>query len=155
MIDIREVWESEDTPECFVQDMYEYLEEKCRNGAEMGALNDCERVLFLTLYTQYGADNFGLAYVLRHAPCHAAWELQNAFMSIGAQKAAAICKKAAMAYGQELPAQPDARQAMIDLLENEATETFLRACEEEFDACCDELTQLNFNYIMKHRGKFS
>ena len=134
MIDIREIRAIADDPRNFVYDMFEYLEEKCANGRRPEALNEHERVIYLTLDTQFLIENSGFEAIFDRTPYVPLQDVQEAFTAIGAHRAAELCGEAA-----SLCCEDDRDYSALD---------------DEFCALEDELRGLNYAYILNRETYF-
>ena len=148
MIDIREVWEIADDPKNFLHEMFEYLDGLCCFGADIDMLNHAQRILYLVLHTRYAVEFSGFPTALSTFPDKDVLRMAEAFQTIGAQKTAEICHKAANAYGKPLPSDLSERADMTDDMATEALQALFDHYDDEFEHCGDDLTALCFAYVM-------
>ena len=138
----------------FVMAMMEYLEEKTQYGEDMSVLSAEERIFYVTQTFEMEANNGGVSQFFYNESGRFASELVNAFNEIGAKVTAGICQKAIEAFGREIPVDQDEREDMLDELEDEISE-ILEECDSEFYNYEDNLSELNYNYVMKHKTSFT
>ena len=138
----------------FVMAMMEYLEEKTQYGEDMSVLSAEERIFYVTQTFEMEANNGGVSQFFYNESGRFASELVNAFNEIGAKVTAGICQKAIEAFGREIPVDQDEREDMLDELEEEISE-ILEKCDSEFYNYEDNLSELNYNYVMKNKTSFT
>lgn len=138
----------------FVMAMMEYLEEKTQYGEDMSVLSAEERIFYVTQTFEMEANNGGVSQFFYNESGRFASELVNAFNEIGAKVTAGICQKAIEAFGREIPVDQDEREDMLDELEDEISE-ILEECDSEFYNYEDNLSELNYNYVMKNKTSFT
>ena len=138
----------------FVMAMMEYLEEKTQYGEDMSVLSAEERIFYVTQTFEMEANNGGVSQFFYNESGRFASELVNAFNEIGAKVTAGICQKAIEAFGREMPVDQDEREDMLDELEDEISE-ILEECDSEFYNYEDNLSELNYNYVMKNKTSFT
>lgn len=134
-----------------VIDVFERICEKCEYGENIKKLNEHERVIYITQTLEQEINNGGFSQYFFNSSGNLANESVDAFTKIGALKTAEICKKALDLFGGNVPADPEARQELLEELD----------CDDEFDKLDDafydyedNLEGLNSDYIMKHREYF-
>ena len=81
-------------------------------------------------------------------------EIVQAFINIGAEKTAEICRKAVEAFGQELPVDWEERRSLLDQIADAAVADVLDACDTAFYSYEENLEALNAAYIRKHIEHF-
>ena len=81
-------------------------------------------------------------------------EIVQAFIKIGAEKTAEICRKAVEAFGQELPVDWEERRSLLDQIADAAVADVLDACDTAFYSYEENLEALNAAYIRKHIEHF-
>ena len=146
------LWE-ETNENRFVSELSARVAEKCAYGDDLAALSPAERVFYLTQLCEEEVNNGGFDQLLFNAGCSLR-ELPEAFRAVGAPGTAAICARALVALGGEVPEDPEARRERLALREGaELTET-LRACDEAFLRYGEDLTALNAAYVRAHREDF-
>ena len=138
----------------FVMAMMEYLEEKTQYGEDMSVLSAEERIFYVTQTFEMEVNNGGVSQFFYNESGMFAGELVNAFNEIGAKVTAGICQKAIEAFSREIPVDQDEREDMLDELEDEISE-ILEECDSEFYNYEDNLSELNYNYVMKNKTSFT
>ena len=150
---LEEIWKIEDMND-FICAMDDYIQKKCKYGDNISALNEYERVFFVTQQLEMEVNNGGFSQFFYNFSGDFAHELVHAFTEIGAKKTVEICKKSLGVFPQDLPVDVDERQEMLEEMESDEIEEIFNACDDEFYEYEDDLNTLNYNYIMKHKEFF-
>lgn len=154
---IDEIWQIEEK-ENFIAAMHVYIGEKCKYGDEMEALNSEQRVFYITQALESEVNNGGFSQFFLNSDGVFANELVASFERIGAKKAAEICKNALSIFGNEIPTDRDVIQEIIstdDENEEERIDEILEKCDDAFFEYEDDLTQLNYQFIIDNKDSFS
>lgn len=151
---MEQIWKIED-PNDFMIALSDHLAQKCQYGEDMSALSAPERVIFITQSLEMEVNNGGFSQFFYNSSGDLSDEVVPAFTAIGAEKTAAICQQAISAFGQELPADREARIAMLDECESEALDEALEECDNAFYEYQDDLNTLNYTYVLKHKESFT
>lgn len=147
----RNLWEITDK-EDFIMELLDHLEEKTACGEKMHRLNEQQRIFYVAQTLEAEVNNGGFDQFFYNSSGAFANELVEAFTAIGAHHTAEICRKAVEAFGSEVPTDREKRQDLLDELEDD--EVFCRtleACDDAFYEYKDNLTELNFAYVMNNR----
>jgi len=144
---IEKIWEIEEKSE-FLTEMYLYLAEKCEYGEKMEALNDKQRVVYITQALEMEVNNGGFSQFFLNFDGAFADELASSFEEIGALKTAEICMRAASIFGEEIPADGD------DEEKEEKLSELLNECDFDFYEYEDDLEELNFRFIINNKESF-
>lgn len=121
---------------------------------DLNALNEYERTIFVTQTLESEVNNGGFIQFFDNAGGALADETVPAFKRIGAEKTAAICKKALDALGQALPADWEERRALLDKIVDDRVGELLEACDDAFYEYPDDLEALNVAYVRKNAEHF-
>ncbi len=132
-------------------ELYLSLCRKCNYGENTQALNEHERVIYVTQLLEAEVNNGGFDQFFRNSSGNLSNEIVSAFKQIGALKTAAICEKAISLFPKPVPATQEERE---QLLTDEA-DVILDECDEEFYHSEENLESLNNQYIMEHKAWFS
>ncbi len=151
---MEHIWSLTDTTD-FVVAMAEHLENKTQYGEDMSVLSDAERIFYITQSLEMEVNNGGFSQFFYNTSGNFSNELVNAFTAIGANATAAICKKAIAAFGRDIPVDKDEREDMLDELESEEIDEILEECDDAFFEYEDDLTELNYNFVMKNKEFFT
>ena len=116
----------------------------------MQALNEHERVIYVTQLLEAEVNNGGFDQFFRNSSGNLSNEIVSAFKQIGALKTAAICAKAISLFPKPVPA---AQEERVQSLTDEA-DVILDECDEEFRHSEENLELLNNQYIMEHKAWF-
>ena len=138
-----------------VIDIFTELCERFGDGEpEPNRLNEYERTIFVTQALESEVNNGGFIQFFDNACGALAGETVPAFKRIGAEKTAAICKKALDALGQALPADWEERRALLDKIVDDRVGELLEACDDAFYEYPDDLEALNVAYVKKNAEHF-
>ncbi len=154
---IDAIWQIEDKAS-FVIEMDRYIAKKCAYGDHMEALNDAQRVFYITQALEMEVNNGGFAQFFYNSSGKFANEIVSAFEKIGAVKTAEICKKAVSIYGDTVPLDRDEREDVLvpeDEVEEERIEEILDTCDSAFYAYEEDLVALNYQFILDNKDAFS
>ena len=151
---MEHIWNLTDTTD-FVIAMKEHLDKKTKYGEDMSVLSDAERIFYITQTLEMEVNNGGFYQFFYNSSGNFSNELVGAFTAIGANTTAAICQKAINAFGREIPVDRDERQEMLDELESDEIDEILDECDDAFFAYEEDLNELNYNFVMKNKEKFS
>lgn len=138
-----------------VIDIFTELCERFGDGEpEPDRLNEYERTIFVTQALESEVNNGGFIQFFDNACGALAGETVPAFKRIGAEKTAAICKKALDALGQALPTDWEERRALLDKIVDDRVGELLEACDDAFYEYPDDLEALNVAYVRKNASHF-
>ena len=151
---MEHIWALTDTTD-FVVAMAEHLENKTQYGEDMSVLSEAERIFYITQSLEMEVNNGGFSQFFYNTSGNFSNELVNAFTAIGANATAVICQKAVAAFGRDIPVDKDEREEMLDELESEEIDEILEECDDAFYEYEDNLTELNYNFVMKNKEFFT
>jgi len=151
-VTIDELWEIEDEWD-FVVELSSYIAEKCDYGRDMSALSAPERVFYITQVLEMEVNNGGFMQFFLNSSGAFSPELVSAFNEINAPITAGICQKAISAICKELPMEVlGTEDILIDL--GGELEAELSECDSAFYEYEEDLTMLNYEYIMSNKEAF-
>ena len=151
---MEDIWALTDTND-FVVAMTEYLDNKTKYGEDMSVLSKEERIFYITQTLEMEVNNGGFSQFFYNSSGDFSNELVGAFTAIGANATAAICKKAILAIGRDIPVDRNEREEMLDELENDEIDEILEECDSAFCDYEDDLNQLNYDFVMKNKESFT
>ena len=131
--------------------LYLSLCRKCNYGENTQALNEHERVIYVTQLLEAEVNNGVFDQFFHNSSGNLSNEIVSAFKQIGALKTAAICEKAISLFPKPVLATQEER---VQLLTDEV-DVILDECDEEFYHSEENLEFLNNQYIMEHKAWFS
>ena len=147
---MEHIWNLTDKND-FVVAMAEHLDNKTQYGDDMSLLSEAERIFYITQTLEMEVNNGGFSQFFYNSSGNFAGELVAAFTAIGAYATAAICQKAIDAFGCDIPVDRDAREEMLDELE---IDDILDECDGAFYDYKDDLTELNYHFVMNNKESF-
>lgn len=150
-----DIWETEE-PNELVMGVLEQLEEKCDYGENIDALNEQERIFYITQTLEAEVNNGGFSQFFYNSSGDFSNEVVNAFETILAYHTAGICQKAIYAFGCEIPVDRDEREELLDKIEenNERFCEILEECDDAFYDYKDDLEKLNYEYLLRYKEFF-
>ena len=151
---MEHIWNLTDTNN-FVVAMTEHIDNKTQYGENMSALSEAERIFYITQKLEMEVNNGGFSQFFYNSSGNFSNELVGAFTAIGANATAAICQKAISAFGRDIPVDRDEREEMLDELENDEIDEILEKCDSAFLDYEDNLTELNYNFVMNNKESFT
>ena len=147
---MEHIWNLTDKND-FVVAMTEHLDNKTQYGDDMSLLSEAERIFYITQTLEMEVNNGGFSQFFYNSSGNFAGELVAAFTAIGAHTTAAICQKAVDAFGCDIPVDRDAREELLDELE---LDDILGECDGAFYDYVDNLTELNYHFVIKNKESF-
>lgn len=150
---LEEIWNIEEKVN-FVVEMGSYTARKCEYGDSMSALTHAERVIYIVNTLEGEVNNGGFFQYFWNSSGDRANELMDAFLEIGAPGTAAICEKALSVFGGPVPEDCDERNEALDALDGDMVDEILSECDDAFYEYEEDLTELCYEYIMKHKDQF-
>lgn len=151
---MENIWSLTDTNE-FAIELMEHLCQKTRYGEELSVLSKAERIFYIAQTVEQEVNNGGFSQFFYNQSGNFSHEIADAFTAIGADTTAAICRKAVNAFGCDIPADTDERQAMLNEAETDEVDKILRTCDAAFFAYEEDLNELNHRFVLKNRESFS
>lgn len=151
---MEHIWKLNDAND-FVIAMTEHLVKKTNYGDDMSLLSDAERIFYITQTLEMEVNNGGFSQFFYNSSGDFSNELVSAFTAIGADVTAAICQKAIAVFGCEIPVDRSEREEMLDNLEGEEIDEILEECDDAFYDYEDNLNELNYRFVMKHKESFT
>lgn len=147
---IDDIWKIEDELS-FVIEMASYIGKICEYGDNMDALNEKQRIFYITYTLEGEVNNGGFWQFFFNSSGDMANEAVSSFEKIGANKTAEICKKAVSVYGDSVPQNRDERQSLLI----DDVDEILNECDSAFYKYEDDLTALNYQFIINNKDSFS
>lgn len=154
VLTMEHIWKIED-PTDFVVALSQYIAEKCQYGDDMTVLSEPERVFYIAQELEAEVNNGGFSQFFYNSSGDFSNELVSVFSEIGAQATAAICQKAIAAFGCDIPADRDEREELLDDMESDVFDEILNECDNAFYNYEDDLTALNYEYVIKNKESFT
>ena len=152
-MELRMIFSIEDACR-FSGEMTEYVLNKSNDGEALSNLNPPERTVYLVEELQAEVMNGGFdQYFFNSSGDH--WEdAVIACETIGAVQTADLLRKAALAYGCELPGSRDERIEAIESQAKEGYDEELAALDSVFYAYEENVDALIFDYCRQHQKMF-
>ena len=153
---VNEIWKIEDKEE-FVIEMDQYIAEKCNYGDKIENLNEEQRVFYITQSLEMEVNNGGFSQYFFNSSGNFGNEIVASFEKIGAIKTAEICKKAISIFPNDVPTDWGKRQEFLtpdDEKDEERIEEFFNKCDDAFFEYEDDLSELNYQFIINNKESF-
>lgn len=151
---IDEIWGIKDR-NSFVIAMNGWICRKCNYGESIALLSPQERIFYVVQGLEAEVNNGGFSQFFFNSSGDFANELVDSFIAIGAEKTANICKKAMDSFGCAIPVNKNDRESFLDYTINDEINRILEECDNEFYRYSDNLEELNYEFIMKHKSCFN
>lgn len=151
---MEHIWNLTDTND-FVIALTEHLDNKTQYGEDMSVLSEAERIFYITQALETEVNNGGFSQFFYNSSGDFSNELVSAFTAIGANTTASICQRAVAAFGQDIPVDRDEREELLTELESKGIDKIWEECDDAFYAYDDNLNELNYKFVMKHKGSFT
>lgn len=120
----------------------------------MENLNEYERVFYVVEDLEMEVNNGGFAQFFYNSSGALSGELVHSLTEIGAYKTAEICRKALSAFGADMPVDRAEREEFLDKMFSKELDDILNQCDNDFYKYEEDLDELNYAYMMKHREYF-
>jgi len=152
--DQTNVWDIENQNE-FLIEMDNLISNKCNYGENVAALNEHERLFFVTQEVEREVNNGGFDQFFFNSSGNFSNEIVKAFVTIGADTTAKICQTAIDVFNGKVPVEHGKRQIMMveELNQDESGEVWDN-CTSDFNGYQDNLADLIYAYIMEHKDAF-
>lgn len=152
-MDIEDIMELND-PEKFSIEIDEYLDKKTNYGDDLSVISEEAAKVFFVEQLQMEVNNGGFDQFFFNSSGNNWRKTLDALKEMGADKTAELLKKAAEAYGCDLPENRRLRHKNMENKANTGYEEVLEELDSEFYEYEDDIDQLIYDYCMKHRDKF-
>lgn len=152
-MNIEDIWQLEDKT-LFLIAMSDWLNRKCGYGEHISLLTLEERVIFIVDLFQAEVNNGGFDQYLHNRSGIFAGELVSSLLAIGACLTAEICKRALSTFPAELPADYEARYALLDELITDEIAEALDSFDMQIYDYPDDLENLMYLYITENKSSF-
>ncbi len=149
---INEIWKLSEPSEFIIELSY-YLSQKCEYGAQIGKLNQAQKVLYVTYELEAEVNNGGFSQYFYNPSGNLSNELVPSFKAIGAERTAEICQKAVSIFGDSVPVDRNEREECYDKMEDDVSE-LLSECDHEFYEYEDNIMDLQYKFVMENKDSF-
>lgn len=140
-----------------VAQMIVSLAQKCDYGEGISVLTEAEQTVYLAILMEAEVHNGGFEQYFYNSSGNHANKVAGALKKLNALQLAGICERALAIFGDSVPENWDQRNEVFDeLLQDDprVLEVILE-CNYTFFECEENLTDLCYEYIMKHKDQFS
>lgn len=152
--DISSIWKIEDKND-FVISLYGYLSEKCKYSERIENLSLYERTFYLCQVFEGEINNGGFSQFFYNSSGNFAIETIGSLVEIGGVKTSELLIKSISVFpNSQVPKLKDEREELLDEILNEQNSEMLETCDNAFYKYEDNLLDLNYNYLMSHKGDF-
>lgn len=151
-VNIDDIWKI-DNKNNFVIAMDCWVCKKSDYGKNIDKLNDQERIFYTVQTLESEVNNGGFDQFFFNNG-EISNDLYDSFLAIGAIKTAELCKKAVDAFETEFPTNLDEVREFLDVRTTDKVTEILAECDDEFYEYLEDLTELNYQFIMKNKSYF-
>lgn len=134
-----------------LEETQQRLWEKSVDGEALNSLTPEEQVFFITAELEKEVNNGGFTQYLANSSGNHANHAPACFRAIGAEKTAAICQRVLSAFNMSLPESQAERLSFLHTALTETADATLEACDDLFYKYEDDLTELNYRYLISHK----
>lgn len=152
--DFDDIWKIKNKND-FLIALNGWLCKKSNYGGNIEKLSDAEKVFYMIYDLEGEVNNGGFMQFFDNSGGKFANETSAALRKIGADKTAVICDKAISALGVKMPTDWEERRAMLDDVLTDEIGEVLSRCDNAFYEYPDNLVELNYQFIMENREKFT
>ena len=151
--DINKIFACSDSTD-FVISMISHLCDKSNYGDNMEKLSPAEQIFFICTILEQEVNNGGFDQFFCNSSGNFANRIVDAFLTIGAEEIASICKDALAAFPESLPEDWAERQEYLDETSTEEIQDILSACDDRFYEYPEDLENLCYQYALSHKEQF-
>lgn len=151
---LDEIWQLTDKTD-FLIAINERLNERSSYGECLERLSPEEQVFYICNLLEEEVNNGGFDQFLYNSSGDYTHRVEECLRTIGANKTADICRTAFTAYGKPIPQDRNKRQKFLEKIENDEISAILSDCDDKFYGYPDNLEELNYQYILENKTKFS
>ena len=141
----------------YILNMHTVLSEKCKSEDGMPnihKLDKPERIFFIAMEVDMEVGNGGFDQLFYNSAGDYAYQMEAAFLEIGAEDIAKICKKALGVFKDPLPEDWFHRQEYLETMREDYWGTVWDECDEQFYKIEYKLPLLLYDYIQKNSDFF-
>ncbi len=153
-MDLNSIWEITDKNQ-FLIAMNGWLCRKCNYGDDIERLSDEEKIFYVNNLLETEVNNGGFSQFLYNSSGNFANDVIPSLLTIGATKTAEICKEAFAVLGQSLPNNTEERENLLDGIMTDEIDEKLSKYDADFYEYPDQLEELNYQFIIRHKEQFS
>ncbi len=147
------IWEIEN-PTQFVIEMDKLISEKCAFGEKMEALNEDERLFYISQEVEREVNNGGFDQFFFNSSGDFSNEIVEVFKTIGAEARAEICQRAVDVFGGKVSVDSFERQDLMEELDEDKIDEIWSDCDSDYYACEDDLDSLIYTFVIEHKAAF-
>ena len=147
------IWEIEN-PTQFVIEMDNLINEKSAFGENMEALNEDERLFYISQEVEREVNNGGFDQFFFNSSGNFSNEIVEVFKTIGAEARSEICQRAIDVFGVTIPVDIFERQDLMEELDEDKRDEIWSDCDSDYYACEDDLDSLIYTFIIGHKASF-
>jgi hypothetical protein len=150
---LKDIWEIESHNELIIE-LDNYVSAKCGYGENMDRMSPAERIFYLCQTVEKEVNNGGFdQYYLNYG--NYANDTPDALRAISAAKTAELVDRANSLFTVGIPQNMKERQKMLERFRTEEIIKRLSECDTAIYEYEEDLTELNYNYVMANRSRFS
>ena len=153
-IDFDDIWDIDEKNNLLVA-LAGWINRKCNYGENIEILSNEEKVIFLVSQIEGEVNNGGFSQFFYNNSGNFANETAAALWEIGAEKTANICARALAPFGGTVPNNREERETMLGNTFTDKIDKVLNQCDKEFYEGADDLTELQLEFVLKNRNRFT
>ncbi len=150
---LEEIWNISDHNKMIIK-LYSYLCKKSDNGQDVSKLTDAEITFVLCQELEREVNNGGFHQFFYNSSGDWCAATPVALRQLGAPYTAGIVERAIALFERELPTDLLERRKFMKNVCTDDIMKALDACDGEFYRYKENLTELNYKYVTKHRANF-
>ena len=133
--------------------MNSWLCKKSNYGVNLDVLSNEEKIFYFNVQIEEEVNNGGFAQFFYNGD--SCGEIVASLRAVGAYKTAEICNKALVALGESLPKNKAEREMMLDRIITDEVSEVLSECNDGFYNQQDDLSELNYQFVIKNKDEFT
>ena len=153
-LEIDDIWNIDDKNNLVIA-MFMYISDKCDYGKNLTFLTSTERTFYLCQEFESEINNGGFSQFYFNSSGNYCYETPKALNEIGAMHTSKIVEKANALFGYILPNDKKEREILLDELVTDEMNEKLDSLDREFYEYKDNLTELNYAYLLVYKTDFT
>jgi len=151
---LNDIWKIKDENKMVIE-IDNYISNKCDYGNNFSVLTDVEKIFYLCQTFEREINNGGFDQFYFNPSGNNYHITPIALEAIGAKHTAKILTDATESFGCELPQNHGERQELLEELSTDELDELLDSFNNKFYEYIDDLTALNYKYLIRHMQYFT